>query len=126
MLGLFGRQDLSDLSEAKWLFDAFAWSLRYPGRDVFLNETRLVVPDNAHFPGRADSVAGMAGLVFDHVRRYAWMQHRPFRLENQATEALPVFMGFGLMFANGAFEAPVRACGWFPLSLSCWRLRQLI
>ncbi len=29
----------------------------------------------------------------------------------QATEVLAVFMGFGLMFANSAFRAPVRSCG---------------
>jgi len=29
----------------------------------------------------------------------------------EATEALAVFMGFGLMFANSAFTVPIRTCG---------------
>jgi len=189
LLGFLGKQDLVGAEDARWLFDTFAWSLTYLGRDVFFDETVLVVPDNAHFPGRADSVADMARLVFDHVQRYAGMQHWPLQLADQAacsvesapglavqgalrgsegrfrsgldtggdirlpydpdlvgnpealiasfahacahylaqnavepppggveywpraTEVVAAFMGFGLMFANSAFNLPVRSCG---------------
>lgn len=84
LFGLVGGQDLVSDEDALWLFDTFAWSLAHFGRDVFFDETILVVPDNAHFPGRADSVPGMAGLVFDHARRYAGMEHWPLRLADHA------------------------------------------
>jgi hypothetical protein len=188
-LGFFRRQNLVDQADAQWLFETFAWSLRHFNRDVFFDETVLVVPDNTHFPGRAESVSAMAELIFGHVSRYAGMQHWPLRLQHaetcdlsppprleipgalrgsrgvaapsagkggaialgydarlvanpealiasfahalahylgqsagepppggatywpQATEVLAVFMGFGLMFANSAFQVPVRSCG---------------
>ena len=88
MFGFVGTQDLVCEEDASWLFDTFAWSLKYFGSDVFRDETILVVPDNAHFPGRADSAAGMAGLIFDHVRRYAGMEHWPLRLAEQAACAI--------------------------------------
>jgi len=84
LFGFVGSQDLVGDDDARWLFDTFAWSLEHFGRDVFFDDTTLVVPDNAHFPGRADSAAGMAGLVFDHVRRYARMEHWPLQLADQA------------------------------------------
>ncbi len=189
MFGWFGEQDLVSEAESDWLFDAFAWSLRNFDAQVFFQESRLVVPSNEHFPGREDSVQGMAQLIFDHVKGYAGMAHWPFELvdgstcaigapvpvqiqgplravgglaavpatagsglpvaydpqllgnpealiasyahtlahhlgqmakepppggaENwpQVTEVLAVFLGFGLMFANSAFEVAVRSCG---------------
>ena len=189
LFGLIGKQRLVDEADVRWLFDTFAWSLRHFDCDVFFDETILVVPDNQHFPGRADSVSAMAELIFDHVRRYAGMEHWPLRLAHesacalpatprteirgvprgargvaparpkeaetipvnydpqlvgnpealiasfahtlahylgqsatepppggaaywpQATELLALFMGFGLMFANSAFNVPVRSCG---------------
>ncbi len=48
--GSFAGQNLVPEEDARWLFDAFAWSLAHFGRDVFFDETVLVVPDNAHFP----------------------------------------------------------------------------
>jgi hypothetical protein len=85
-----GKQDLVVEADAHWLFDAFAWSLAHFGRDVFFDETVLVVPDNAHFPGRVDNAAGMAELIFDHVRRYAGMQHWPLRLADPDSCAVKV------------------------------------
>ena len=88
MFGFVGTQNLVGEEDSSWLFDTFAWSLKHFGRDVFFDETVLVVPDNTHFPGRADSVTGMAGLVFEHVRRYAGMEHWPLRLAEQAACAI--------------------------------------
>ena len=186
--GFTGKQRYIDDAAAGWLIETFAWALRNFGAAVFYEETRLVVPTNEHFPGRADSAQGMARLVFDHVARYAGMGHWPFGVADQAqcsigaptrveirgalrgskglpasetdeahsltvvydpqlignpealiatyahalayylgqlarepppggtdtwpqaTEALAVFMGFGLMFANSAFSVHVRSC----------------
>ena len=189
MFGWFGRQDLVAETEARWLFDAFAWCLGNFDARFFFDESRLVIPSNEYFPGRETSVEGMARMIFDHVTRYAGMAHWPFQLVDQTACALPqtgkveihgtlrrsgavapepespgprltvgydpdllgnpealiagyahalahylgqtasepppggadywpqitevvaVFMGFGLMFANSAFNVPVRSCG---------------
>lgn len=84
MLGFFSKQDQVDEEAARWLFDTFAWSLSNFDAEVFYRETRLVVPSNEYFPGRETSVEGMARLIFEHVARYAGMQHWPFRLVDQA------------------------------------------
>ncbi|WP_144375322.1 hypothetical protein [Thiolapillus brandeum] len=59
----------------RWLFDVFEWSLRNFSPGVFYGQTRLVLPTNEHFPGKVDSVQGMAELVFERVAEYAGMAH---------------------------------------------------
>jgi hypothetical protein len=186
---LFTRTPPLDEPSTTWLFEAFGWALRNFDAQVFYRETVLVVPDNAHFPGRADNSHDMAGLIFAQVCRYAGMGHWPFRLSDPAlcqllpppririegalrgakgvaptrvddgnalrvaydpalvgnpealiaffahtlaqhlgstareappggeenwphlTEVLAVFLGFGLMFANSAFNYRPRSCG---------------
>ena len=191
MLGLFKTEPLIDEPTAQWLFDTFAWAQRNFDAEVFKNETVLVIPSNAFFPGRENSVQGMARLMFEHAKKYAGMSHWPLRLadgrtcssapapvismdgalrgthatlseavavaeaeqigvdydpnmvgnpegliasfahtlahylgqsatevppggvENwpQITEVLAVFLGFGLMFANSAFNVRTASCG---------------
>jgi hypothetical protein len=187
-LDLLGKQRFVDEEAARWLFDTFGWCIRQFDAGVFYRESILVIPSDEHFPGRADSVQGMAELIFTHVKSYASMAHWPFHVLDQstcavapparvqiegplrggratarvpntsggipvpydadsirdpeamiatyahtlahylgqtatepppggidhwprATEVLAVFMGFGLMFANSAFNVPVRSCG---------------
>jgi hypothetical protein len=84
VFGFFGKQDLVDEEAGRWLFDTFAWCLSNFDAEVFYRETQLVVPSNEYFPGRETSIDGMARLIFDHVTRYAGMQHWPFQLVDQA------------------------------------------
>lgn len=72
-----------DEDSVQWLFESFAWSLRNFDADVFRDETILVIPSNEHFPGRVDSVHGMASLIFEQVKEYAGMKHWPCRLVDQ-------------------------------------------
>lgn len=188
MFGLLGQRELLDEPSRQWLYAVYAWALRNFGSDVFYDQTVLVTPTNAHFPGRESSPHGMASLVFDQVRAHAGLAHWPCRLvpperfdpdatprlavagavrgprgtiqeapseeqilevsyspgmvgnpealiatfahnlahfmgnmageeppggrENwpHVTEVLAVFMGFGLMLANTAFQAPKGGC----------------
>jgi len=80
LANLFKSKPPLDEPSTLWLFEAFAWALRNFDASVFYRETILVVPSNEHFPGRADSVHGMAALIFDQVRGYAGMGHWPYRL----------------------------------------------
>jgi len=47
---------------------------------LFYAGTRLVLPTNECFPGRGDSVANMANLIFDQVKAYAGVSHWPTQL----------------------------------------------
>ncbi|MFN2348413.1 MAG: hypothetical protein ABR558_02410 [Thioalkalivibrio sp.] len=80
MFGLFQKQALIDDATRQWLHDVYAWALRNFGTDVFHDQTILVTPSAAHFPGRADSVHGMAQLVFEQVKQHAGLAHWPTRL----------------------------------------------
>ena len=42
-----------------------------------------MLPSNDFFPGRADSVEGMARLILEHVKAYAGMAHWPTELADQ-------------------------------------------
>ncbi len=82
VLGLFRKQPLLEDEVVAWLFNAFAWSLRNFGSDRLYREAVLVTPSNRHFPGREESVDGMAGLILDRVKAYAGVSHWPTRLIN--------------------------------------------
>jgi hypothetical protein len=86
MLNLFKRQNqLLDEEIIEWIFNCYAWALEQFDRNVFFDETVLVIPDNAHFPGREQSVEGMASLIFEQVKQYAGMSHWPTRLIDHRT-----------------------------------------
>lgn len=186
---LFQNKPLLDEITVQWLFDTYAWALRQFDPQVFRDESMLVLPNDQFFPGRVDSVEGMANLIFDKVKKYAGVSHWPTQLVDgrqcgtqpqarlviagalrgskgmmpaevedaqrlqvpydpalvnnpeamiaslshqlahylaslaeepppggeqnwaQATEVLAVFLGFGLMFANSAFNVRISRCG---------------
>jgi hypothetical protein len=189
VFSLFKTQPLLDAPTRQWLFDCYAWALQQFDAQVFRDETVLVLPNESFFPGRADSIDGMANLIFEQVKAYAGVAHWPTRLVDarqcmtgqapqlviagalrgsrgmmpeavaeeqrlpmpydpalvnnpeamiaslaqqiahtlaslakapppggeqnwaQATEVLAVFLGFGLMFANSAFNVRIPRCG---------------
>ncbi|VAX11175.1 hypothetical protein MNBD_GAMMA25-1653 [hydrothermal vent metagenome] len=91
MLNLFKKNETLNEDTSEWIFDSFAWALQNFDQRVFFDETILVIPSNKHFPGRVDSIEGMASLIFEQVKEYAGMKHWPCRLldQNQAATAAP-------------------------------------
>jgi hypothetical protein len=85
----FRPQPLLDEASKDWLLNAYAWSLRHFDSDLFFRHSHLVLPDNDHFPGRADSVEAMAELIFKQVKDYAGMGHWPIRLAHDNACNLP-------------------------------------
>jgi len=77
MFGLLQKRQLLDDDSRQWLFESFAWALRNFDAEVFYNETVLVIPSNEFFPGRENSVHGMASLIFEQVKGYAGVRHWP-------------------------------------------------
>jgi len=80
LLQLFSKKPVLDEQSIDWLFDTFAWALRNFDAALFRDHTVLVQPSDRFFPGRVDSVAGMAALICDRVKEYAGLSHWPTRL----------------------------------------------
>ncbi|VAW88713.1 hypothetical protein MNBD_GAMMA16-108 [hydrothermal vent metagenome] len=83
MLGFLKSGPAIDKETADWIFDVFKWSLAEFDTHTFNREAVLVVPNNTFFPGKADSTAGMAELIFRQVQKYAGLNHWPCRLVDQ-------------------------------------------
>ncbi len=77
VFGFLKSSPFLETEPTQWLFDAYAWSLRNFNAHVFFNDTILVVPSNAYFPGREDSIPGMANLIFNKAKEYAGLNHWP-------------------------------------------------
>jgi len=90
MFNLFNKQELLTEDTLEWLFEHFSWALRNFDRNVFFNDTILVIPSNKYFPGTVNSVEGMASLIFEQVKNYANMKHWPCRLVDQSKVHEPV------------------------------------
>ena len=54
--------------------------MRWFDAKYFRDQTPLIAPTNDYFPGRADSVQGMAEIIFHATAGYAGMGHWPLRL----------------------------------------------
>ncbi len=76
----FAHKPPLDAESTQWIFDIYAWAMRNLDPHVFLAERILVTPTNEHFPGREDSLHGMAGLIFSKVVEYSGMDNRTLRL----------------------------------------------
>lgn len=96
MMNLFVRKPVLDETSVAWLFEVFGWCLDHFDAAEFSSATQLVVPSNEYFPGRENSVQGMAGLMFERVQHYAGMGHWPLQLMDQSwcpsSQPVPVDM----------------------------------
>jgi len=82
MFGLFSTKPVLDSTESEWLTDGFNWCLANFDAGFFNQHSVLVEPSNEFFPGRVDSVQGMAELIFDRVKVYAGVSHWPTRVSD--------------------------------------------
>ncbi|MDH5786116.1 MAG: hypothetical protein OEZ16_11000 [Chromatiales bacterium] len=80
LFGLLPSRPLLDEPSITWLFDTYGWALRHFDATIFRDHTVLVEPSDRFFPGRVDSVEGMAQLICDRVKGYAAIGHWPTRL----------------------------------------------
>lgn len=76
----FSKTPLLDKAHTDWLWQTFSWSMKHFNAGFFHHKTRLVIPSNRYFPGRADSPRDMAELIFERVKAYAGMAHWPCEL----------------------------------------------
>jgi hypothetical protein len=80
MLSFFKTQPLLDESSSRWIFDAFAWAIEHYDSEFFARDSQLVLPNNAFFPTRANSVDELANSVFEKVSLYSGLTKWPFKL----------------------------------------------
>ncbi len=88
LASLLQPKPLLDDDSADWICQQFGWILQQFDRDYFFNQTPLVLPTNAFFPGRADSHQAMAQLLFDRVKQYAGLDHWPTALLDASQQPL--------------------------------------
>lgn len=89
MFSLFEKKPLLDESVIEWMFDIFEWSLANLDAPFFFQHSQLILPSNEFFPGRVDSIQGMAELIFQQVSRYAGIAHWPTQVVDQNSCSLP-------------------------------------
>lgn len=113
MLNLFNRnKTLLDEDIIQWIFNCYGWAFEQFDKNVFFNESTLVIPDNKFFPGSETSADGMANLIFDQVKKYAGMAHWPTHLYNvgdancQIPEKQPVHINGALRGKNAISNLP--------------------
>ncbi len=83
-MSFFTKKPALDEASVVWLFEVYAWCMKNFDAAEFSSGTVLVLPSNDFFPGRENSVQGMAGLMFERVRYYAGMAHWPVQLVDQS------------------------------------------
>ncbi|MEH6649416.1 MAG: hypothetical protein V7707_05230 [Motiliproteus sp.] len=87
LANLFKPKPLLDDPSAAWICQQFEWIVQQFDGDFFEQTTILVLPDNNHFPGKADNHQAMAQILFDRVKHYAGLNHWPTLLLNLAQHA---------------------------------------
>lgn len=79
---LFASKPVIDNDTKAWLFDCVAWAVVQFGHQTFKQNTRLVLPNNQCYPGRVESIEGMARVIFDKTVEYCDMKRWPLTLVN--------------------------------------------
>ncbi len=81
---LFHKQPVIDPSSSEWIFNAYDWALQNFDAELFYTDTVLVCPTNEFFPGKMNSVHGMAESIFERVKGYAGISHWPTLVQDQS------------------------------------------
>lgn len=84
VFGLLNKQPVIDPPTSEWIFEAFDWALQNFDADLFHTDTVLVRPTNEFFPGKVNSVQGMAEIIFERVKVYAGVAHWPTLVQDQS------------------------------------------
>ncbi|WNO09289.1 hypothetical protein [Teredinibacter sp. KSP-S5-2] len=80
MISFFTPRPLIDADTALWISDVFQWAIEHFDGKAFFQQTQLIQPSNAFFPGRVTSVHEKADSIFQHCLTYTGLTHWPFTL----------------------------------------------
>ena len=84
MFGLFNSKPIVDEDSRQWLNEAFIWAMEHFDGKFFARQSQLILPTNAFFPARENSVEALASSVFEKVRGYCGLTHWPLTLVDPA------------------------------------------
>ena len=84
VFGLFNKQPVIDPVSSEWIIETYGWALQNFDADLFYTDTVLVCPTNEFFPGKVNSVHGMAESIFERVKAYAGISHWPTLVQDQS------------------------------------------
>lgn len=82
---LFKSEPVIDDSTRLWILDNFIWALSAFDSEHFYQETKLVLPTNAFYPGSSSSVEQMTQSIFDATIKHAGLVNWPLALATPAT-----------------------------------------
>lgn len=82
---LFKSEPVIDDSTRLWILDHFVWALAAFDSEHFYQETKLVLPTNAFYPGSSSSVEQMTQSIFDATIKHAGLSNWPIALAKPAT-----------------------------------------
>ncbi len=77
---LFKTKPVIDEESKEWIFDTFAWCIANLDCDFFQNNSELILPNNAFYPGSSSSVEEMAENIFANTSKYTGMTSWPIKL----------------------------------------------
>lgn len=80
LLSLFKPSPVIDDSTRLWIFDTYSWAIETFDHDFFKESSDLILPNNTFYPGKVNSVEGMAQRIFDQTLAFVGLQHWPIRL----------------------------------------------
>jgi hypothetical protein len=83
IFGFNHRASLIDEESVSWMLDVFEWAFVNLGGEKTFSKTRLIYPNNDYFPGKENTIEGMAALIFSQVKSYAGIEAIPCELQNE-------------------------------------------
>ncbi len=100
-MDLFKQKPCIDDNTRTWIFDTFSWAINNFNKQVFVDETQLILPNNQFYSGRVASVEEMARNIFDHTLNYSGMNKWPIKL---VSPGQPVSTELPSLTFNGALR----------------------
>lgn len=77
---LFKTKPVIDEESKEWIFDTFAWCIEQLDGDFFIHHSKLILPNNAFYPGSSSSVEEMSNAIFTNTTKYTGMTAWPLNL----------------------------------------------
>ena len=77
---LFKSQPCLDTATTLWILDTYQWAIEHFGKNIFIQDSQLILPTQEFFPGKVASIEEMAQSVFDKTLAFAGMKNWPIKL----------------------------------------------
>jgi len=92
VLNLFQRKPIIDAGSSQWILDQYHRLFDTLGKQVFIDQTQLILPTDEFFPASATNTNELALLSFKQIKAHATLSNWPIDLQFNApatTQKLP-------------------------------------